>query len=128
MISPEFNLPETKEQWLELKAILINTYGLIDEPQTWTLVLSKIQGVPMPELTMSFLTLVGHYKRWKIAGVLQAEKLVYIKQLEDRLTELEAENAKSQEQNEGHPGDMQERTHNFSTPVQGMSQSQVPMG
>lgn len=78
-------IPETKEEWEALKDLLIFDYGLEDKPETWTFVLSHLQGVKMPVLTILVRDIVDHYKRWKIAAVLQTEKMVYIEQLKDKL-------------------------------------------
>lgn len=106
-----FFIPETKEEWQGLKDFLIER-KLEDKPETWTFILSQLQGVQMPVLTMRLTLLIAAYKRWKIAAVLQAEKLVYLQELEAKLRDKLEEVAK---QNEGAP-QQEEWTH----PIGGM--------
>ena len=119
----KFLIPETKEEWEALKALLIEK-GLEDSPETWTFILSQLQGVKMPELSTTMSELTAHYKRWKIAKLLQDEKAVYLSQLQDKLKQKMEELIKLEKENEGAspsdisselpvgaqhiPGDMQE--------------------
>lgn len=94
----KWNLPETKEEWEEVKRAFKEQYRVEDTPETWTFIISQLQNTKMPELEFSMDEVFKHYMRWKIAKVLQDEKTVYIKQLEDKLREhLKATEA----QNEG---------------------------
>lgn len=109
-----FFLPENKQEWESLKKYLLHEYkDMEDSPETWTFILSQIQGVKMPNLTMQTQVLYAYYKRWKIAKVLQDEKTVYIKQLEDKLREKiealqsEAKNEGNASSNEADSGDVQ---------------------
>lgn len=81
-------MPESKTEWEWLKDLFLNKFGVEDTPETWTFIISQIQNVKMPELTFMPETIHAHYKRWKIAKVLQDEKTVYITQLQDKLNAL----------------------------------------
>jgi len=70
------------------KKYLIEQKGLEDKPETWTFILSQLQGIKQPLLRGDMRELVAYYKRWKIAAVLQAEKLVYIQELNAKLEAL----------------------------------------
>lgn len=117
-------IPSTKEEWESIKKELIESYRLEDKPETWTFVLSQIQGVTMPELQFSLPRIVAFYRRWKIAAVLQAEKAVYIQALEDKLrAELEAranEGTPSQEDGAGSVRDMPEGASDLPRGMQSM--------
>lgn len=80
-------LPETKEQWELIKEQFLTMKDIEDTPETWTFILSQLQGTKMPELMFDTDLVWHHYKRWKIATVLQNEKQVYIEQLKAKLIE-----------------------------------------
>lgn len=82
----KFFLPENKEQWEAVKKRFMDT-GIEDTPESWTFILSQLQNTKMPELVTSFNFIINHYRRWKIAKVLQDEKTVYIAALQDKLKE-----------------------------------------
>jgi len=81
----ECYIPDTKEGWESLKAHLMQEHGLEDSPETWTFVLSQLQGVKMPQLIVNIIDIVNFYKRWKISEVLQKEKTIYIEALQSKL-------------------------------------------
>lgn len=80
-------LPTTKEGWESVKRDFLKNFAVEDTPETWTFILSQLQNTKMPELEFDPALIWQHYMRWKIAKVLQDEKTVYIKQLEDKLRE-----------------------------------------
>jgi hypothetical protein len=82
----KFMIPSTKEEWNLLKETLI-LCKVEDSPETWTFILSQLQGIKMPDLDYDIETLIAYYKRWKIAKVLQDEKAVYIEELQVKLKE-----------------------------------------
>lgn len=92
-------LPENKQEWEIFKAEFIEM-GLEDAPETWTFVLSQLQNTKMPELQFDPKNVLAHYKRWKIAKVLQDEKAVYIAQLQDKL-KAKLESLEKEMSNEG---------------------------
>lgn len=81
-------LPETKQEWEKIKASFLKMKDVEDIPETWTFILSQLQGVKMPELEFDPKIIWAHYKRWKIAKVLQDEKTVYIAELQAKLKKL----------------------------------------
>lgn len=86
-------LPETTKEWESIKKLFLKKKGIEDTPETWTFVISQLQGTKMPELEFDLEDIWKHYKRWKIAKVLQDEKMVYIAQLEAKLkSQIEAMN------------------------------------
>lgn len=82
----KMHLPKNKDEWEVIKQEFLNL-DLEDKPETWTFIISQLQNTKMPELSFDYETVLNHYKRWKIAEVLQKEKLVYIEQLKDKLKE-----------------------------------------
>lgn len=84
---PNNQLPETKEQWEKLKHKFLSLPDVEDSPETWTFVLSHLQGIKMPLIYFDMQDVWLHYKRWKIAKVLQDEKVVYIQALQAKLDE-----------------------------------------
>lgn len=78
-------LPENKEEWEVIKLKFAKLACLEDTPETWTFILSQLQNTKMPELTFDYTSVINHYKRWKIAEVLQKEKMIYLQQLQDKL-------------------------------------------
>jgi len=80
-------LPETPEQWEKIKKEFIKKFRVEDTPETWTFVLSQLQNTKMPELEFDYTNVYNHYKRYKIAEVLQKEKVVYLQELQSKLEE-----------------------------------------
>lgn len=78
-------LPETPEQWEKIKKEFIKKFRVEDTPETWTFLLSQLQNTKMPELEFDYTIVHNHYKRYKIAKLLQDEKQVYLKALQDKL-------------------------------------------
>lgn len=91
---PNCELPETKEEWEKLKHRFLSLPDVDDTPETWTFVLSHLQGIKMPAVYFDMQDVWLHYKRWKISKVLQDEKVVYIQMLQDKLNEKMKEMAK----------------------------------
>ena len=81
----DHKIPESKEEWEDVKTRFLNTFKLKDDPSTWTFILSQLQNVKMPELSFSPNSVFDHYKRFLIAKVLQDEKTVYIEELKRKL-------------------------------------------
>lgn len=84
-------IPETREEWLEVKAMFIKRYEVEDEPPSWLFILSQIQGTKMPDLAFEPNNVFKHYKRWKIGKMLHDERAVYMAELETKLEEKIAE-------------------------------------
>lgn len=92
----KLKLPVSKQEWLEIKDILMRDHGLEDDPKTWIFVLSQIQNTKMPDLETDYETVVNHYHRWKIASVLQDQKLIEIEKLQSKLKEEAEKMAKDE--------------------------------
>lgn len=94
-------LPETKQEWEKIKKYFLSKHKIEDSPETWTFILSQLQNTKMPDLDFKYEVVFAHYKRWKIAKVLQDEKTVYIQELEAK---LKAQMELMAQQGEGHEG------------------------
>jgi hypothetical protein len=87
-----FKLPESKEEWAELKLYL--SKDIKDTPEDWLFILNQLQNTKMPEIQVNIEHLINSYRRWKIAAVLQDEKLVYMKEIQAKLEQKAQEMAK----------------------------------
>lgn len=104
-------IPDTLEKWEAIKKQFLEIYKVEDAPETWTFVLSQLQNVKMPELEFSAYDIWAHYKRWKIAKVLQDAKTVYIGELEAKLKEKLEALAKQEAETNGSPSPAEHPEH-----------------
>lgn len=81
MEQAEFALPQSGQEWQQIKEVLLMKYNLEDNPKTWLFVISQIMNTPMPELKTSYERIHAFYQRWKIAEVMHAQKEVEIEKL-----------------------------------------------
>lgn len=77
-------LPETKPEWDLVKQQFIDI-GVEDQPESWTFILSQLQNTKMPDLEFDYTYVFNHYKRWKLAEVLQTEKMGYVEELQAKV-------------------------------------------
>jgi len=109
------NLPESKKEWEKIKTTF-KKKGIEDTPEAWTFVLSQLQNTKMPELKFSYENVIAHFKRFKIAKVLQDEKTVYLMELQRKAEEKIKALTEEMGKDEGispseHTEHMQDGTH-----------------
>lgn len=129
-------LPQTKAEWEKFKEYFLDAYQDVDDmPETWTFILSQLQGVKMPELDFDPYEIYRHFKRWKIAKVLQDEKIVYLAQLQDKLKEKIEALQKAEAEKNGEPSLSEHSEHVSSEspdiqgdvpPLSGVEEALVP--
>lgn len=126
-------IPETKEEWEEIKAeFILSCPDIEDSPETWTFILSQLQGVKMPELFFDYNVIYAYYKRWKIAKLLQDEKAVYIQELEVKLKDKFEALAKLQAEEQalngnGSSPELPSGTQDIRSSLQGVSEDEAGM-
>lgn len=119
-------LPRTSEEFIRIKEIFIQYYGLEDKPDIWLTVIGHMTSVPTSRLRKSYGNIVNAAKRLRINASLQKEKQVYIKELTDRLEVLAkqvSDEYREEEQRNSSNDNVQEKSHDLSRVVQELSTS-----
>lgn len=81
-------LPTTEAELLAFRDILINHYGLKDEPQTYAVMCGQIQSTPGHKVRKSYGDIVNHVKRVKINALAQCYKIAATEELKAKMTAL----------------------------------------
>lgn len=96
-------LPATQEEYDALKSILVDCYGVPNEPTTWIVVSGQINSTPAHKLRKSYGNIVNTVKRLEINMLAQRDKNNQLMALNEKLksaVERESERMKNENEKE----------------------------
>lgn len=80
-------LPRTETEYLAMCHILMQFFGLEDDPSVWTTVSGQITSVPAVKMRKSYGSISNAAKRLRVNYIAHQHKLVAMKALEDRINQ-----------------------------------------
>lgn len=96
-------LPRTEGQYLKMKYIMIQAYGLEDRPAIWAVIASSLQNVKKTKLRIGYGFLINPARRLSIDGIAEAQKRLAYREIEAMLEKKTKETADALKSEEGQP-------------------------
>lgn len=80
-------LPESLEEYDQMKAVLLNYFGLEDRSDVWATIAGQICGTPVTKMHRSYRSLAIAGKRLQINAVAHSEKIARYAEIQAKINE-----------------------------------------